>query len=77
MAWVDRSDLLVNKLGNQLAQSVEHWILEAEVRGSKPMLGTWWWGMIPPNQLYPKSAVAAATTLLAEWWPSIPRVGIK
>ena len=37
-----------------------------EVRGSKPELGTWWWGRIPPGQPYPKGAAPAATTLLAE-----------
>ena len=54
-------------LGRQLAQLVERQTLEAEVRGSKPVLGTWWWDQIPPNQPYPKGAVPAATTLLAEW----------
>ena len=51
----------------QVAQSVERWTLEAEVRASKPVLGTWLWGWIPPNQPYPKGAAAAATTLLTEW----------
>ena len=40
---------------------------EAEVRGSKPVLGTWWWSRIPPNQPYPKGAATAATTTLAKW----------
>ena len=53
--------------GCQVAQSVERWTLEAEVRGSKPMLGIWWWGRIPPNQPYPKDAALAATTLLPDW----------
>ena len=64
-------------LGRQVAQSVERRTLEAEVRGSKPVLGTWWWGQIPPNQPYPKGAAPAASTLLAEWWPSIPRKGVN
>ena len=55
------------ELGRQVAQSVERRTLEAKVPGSKPVLGTWWWGRIPPNQPYPKGAAPAATTLLAEW----------
>ena len=51
----------------QVALSVEHMTLEAEVQGSKPALGTWWWGRITPNQPYPKGAAPALTTLLAEW----------
>ena len=43
-------------LRRQVAQSVERRTLEAEVWGSKPMLSTWWWGRIPPNQPYPKGA---------------------
>ena len=31
-----------NSLGRQVAHSVERRILEAEVWGSKPVLGTWW-----------------------------------
>ena len=53
--------------GRQVAQSVEGRTLEAEVRSSKPVLGTWWWGRIPPIQPHPKGAAPAATTLLAEW----------
>ena len=52
-----------------VAQSVERRNLEVEVRGSKPALGTWRWGRIPPNQPYPKGAAPAATALLAVWWP--------
>ena len=50
----------------QVAQSVERRTLEVEVRGSKPALGTWWWGRISPNQPYPKGAVSEATTSLNE-----------
>ena len=39
---------------HQVAQSVERRTLEVEIRGSKPALGTWWWGRISPNQPYPK-----------------------
>ena len=60
-------DQLVRYLMRQIAQSVELRTLEAEVRGTKPVLGTWWWGGIPPNQPYPKGAAQAATTLLAVW----------
>ena len=63
----DRFLNTVKELGRQVAQSVERRTLEAEVRGSKPVLGTWWWGRIPPNQSHPKGAAPAATTLLAEW----------
>ena len=56
---------------SQVAQSVERRTLEEEVRGSEPVLGTWWWGRIPPNQPYPKGAAPAATTLVEEWWPSV------
>ena len=52
---------------SQVAQSVERRTLETEVWGSKPVLGTSWWGRISPNQPYPKGAAPAATTLLAEW----------
>ena len=51
----------------EVAQSVERRTLEVEVQGSKPALGTWCWGKIPPNQPYLKGAAPAATTLLAEW----------
>ena len=51
-----------NREGRQIAQSVVHQTLEVEVRGLKPVLGTWWWGHIPSNQPYPKCAAAAATT---------------
>ena len=64
-------------MGRQVAQSVERRTLEAEVPGSKSVLGTWWWGRISPNQPYPKGAAPAATTLLAEWRPSIPRKGVN
>ena len=53
-------------LGRLVAQSLACRTLEAEVRGSKPVLGTWWRGRIPPNQPYPKGAAPAVTTLLAE-----------
>ena len=54
-------------LGRQVAQSIERQTLEAEVQGSKPVLSTWWWDRIPPNQPYPKGAAPAATSLLTEW----------
>ena len=57
----NRSDLQENIFGHQVAQSLERKILEAEVRGSKPLLSTWWWDRIPPNQPYLKGAVPAAT----------------
>ena len=55
------------KLWRQVAQSVERRTLEVEVRGSEPVLGTWWWGRIPPNQPYPKDTAPAVTTLFIEW----------
>ena len=58
---------VVCTLGRQVAQSVERRTVEAGVRGSKPVLGTWWLGRIPPNQPYSTGAAPAATTLLAEW----------
>ena len=61
----------------QVAQSVERRTLDAEVPGLKPVLGTLWWGRVPPNQPYPMGAALAATTLLAEWCPSIPRKGVN
>ena len=67
---------VITRTGRQVAQSVERWTLEAEVLESKPVLGTWWWGRIPPNQPYPKGSAPAATTLLAEWWPLIPQKGV-
>ena len=53
--------------GRQVAHSVERRTLEAEARGSKPVLGNWWLGQIAPNQPFPKGAAPAATTLLAKW----------
>ena len=50
----------------QVAQWVKCQTPEVEVWGLKPFLGTCWWGPIPPDQSYPNSAAAAATTLLAE-----------
>ena len=44
--------------GSQVAQLVEHQTLEVEVQGSKPALGTWWWGRISPIQPYPKGFIA-------------------
>ena len=35
---------------HQVAQSVQRQTLYVEVRGSKPVLVTWWWGWISPNQ---------------------------
>ena len=64
-------------MGRQVAQSVEQGTLEAEVRGSKPVLGTWWCGRIPPNQPYSKVAAAAGSTLLVELWSFIPRKGVN
>ena len=51
------------RIFRQVAKSIERRALEAEVRGSKPVLGTWWWGRIRPNQPYPKGAAPAAITL--------------
>ena len=57
----------------QAAQSVERRTLKAEVRGSKPFLGTWLRGQISPNQLFPKGAAPHYSQVLTGWWPSIPR----
>ena len=61
-------------MGRQIAQLVERPTLE--LRGTKPELGTWWWGRIPPNQSYPKGGAPAATTLLPEWWPQFHGKGL-
>ena len=53
---------LQKSIERQVAQLVELQTLEAEVWESKPVLGTWWWDPIPPNQPYPKVTAPAATT---------------
>ena len=55
---------VVDTTRREVAQSVERRTLEVEVRGSKPMLGIWWWGRIPPSQPYPKGVASAATTII-------------
>ena len=64
---IELTNALDEKCGLQIAQSVERLTLEVEILGSKPALGTWWWGWIPPKQTYPKGAAPAATTILPEW----------
>ena len=61
--------------GRRVAQSVERRTLEVEVRGSRPALGTSWWGRISPNQPYSKGAAPAATTPLKRVvTPSFPEL---
>ena len=61
----------------QVAHLVERRTLGVEVWGSKPGLGTWCWGWIPPCQPCPKGAVLVATTPLIEWWHQIFLNGMK
>ena len=46
-------DITVASVGRPVAQSVDRRTVEVEVRGSKALLATWWWGRISSKQPYP------------------------
>ena len=54
-----------NYKGLQVAQSVERRTLEAEVPGSKPVLGTWWCG-VGFHLISPIRTAPAATLISLE-----------
>ena len=46
--------------GYQIGQSVQLRTLDVVDQGSKPALGTWWWGWISPNKTYPNGSALVA-----------------